>query len=175
MKITYIISVSQGKEEENLPIFQMIAGNKENGEARVLIVLERGGSSAYGMLRKRLGEQGIRERQIRAIPADDSGCLASLKLMLEVMKEVQEESLIYIDATGASQIVLAALLYAADFAEKGKACEAEWIYCRESAGRTGCDLVSLKLFAEIAEQMETVGICKTDQALDRMFYSLVCS
>lgn len=96
-------------------------------------------------------------------------------MLLNILEEIPEESLVYGDITYGTKPMAAILLYAMSFAEKMKDCEVDGIYYgeirREDKEVTGAilyDLTVLKLLGDLIEEMKDVGIQEMRETISRL-------
>ena len=198
MKKTYITNVSlQGKgdllkisyepkgfamknnRKTSFPIIPVIAENQEDGdEVKILVVRSNNTDTPdnYAVLLGELAELGIREDQVReiTIPEDQSDSV-NLKLLMTILEEIPEDSMVYGDITFGTKPMSAILLYAMSFVEKVKDCEVGGIYYgevkranREVIGAALYDLMVFKLLGDMIDELKDLEIYGMQEALNRL-------
>ena len=168
-----------GNRETSFPIIPVIASEQEEGdEIKVLAVCSNhaGTSDNYMVFLEELETLGIQRKCVKEIAvAEDQSSSESLKLLLYILEEIPEESLVYGDITYGTKPMSAILLYAMSFAEKMKDCEVDGIYYgelrRENEKVKGAilyDLTVLKLLGDLIEEMKNVGIQEMRETISRL-------
>lgn len=165
--------------ETSFPIIPVIASKQEEGdEIKILAVRSNhaGTPDNYMVFLEELDKLGIKKEQVEEIAiTEDQSSPESLKLLLNILEEIPEESLVYGDITYGTKPMAAILLYAMSFAEKMKDCEVDGIYYgeirREDKEVTGAilyDLTVLKLLGDLIEEMKNVGIQEMRKTISRL-------
>lgn len=168
-----------GNRETSFPIIPVISSKQEAGdEIRVLAVRSNhaGTPDNYTVFLEELYTLGIKKECIKEIMiAEDQSSSEGLKLLLNILKEIPEESLVYGDITYGTKPMAAILLYAMSFAEKMKDCEVDGIYYgeirREDKKVTGAilyDLTVLKLLGDLIDEMKNMGIQGMRETISRL-------
>lgn len=153
----------------SFPIIPVIADHQEKeDEIKVLAIRSNhaGTQDNYAAFLEELETVGIREEQVKEIMMTErQNSAESLRLLLTILEEIPEESLVYGDITFGTKPMAAILLYAMSFAEKMKNCEVDGIYYgeirREDKIVTGAilyDLTVLKLLGDLIDEMKDMGI-----------------
>lgn len=165
--------------ETSFPIIPIIAENLDPGdEIKILAVRSDNLDTPdnYAVFLGELSELGIQEGQVTEIStAENQSDSVNLNLLLRILDEIPDESMVYGDITFGTKPMSAILLYAMSFIEKMKNCEVEGIYYgevkREKGKMTGMvlyDLTVFKLLGDVIEQMKYLGIHNMKRALDNM-------
>lgn len=172
----------KNNRETSFPIIPVIAECQEEGdEIKVLAIRPDNLDTPdnYAVFLEELSGLGISESQVAEISvAEDQRDSVSLDLLLRIMDEIPDESLVYGDITFGTKPMSAVLLYAMSFIEKMKDCETDGIYYgevkRESGRMVGAalyDLTAFKLLGDVIEQMKHLEIRDMREALGRMIKS----
>lgn len=165
--------------ESSFPIIPVMAAQKEAAdEVRVLAVRQDNADTPdnYAAFLKELAELGIGEEQVKVISvSENQGDAASLALLMRVIEEIPEESLVYGDITFGTKPMSAILLYALSFIPKIKDCEVDGIYYGEVKRVGGemseaflYDLTAFHLLGDLIDEMKGLGIEKMPEALKKI-------
>ena len=169
----------QNNRETSFPIIPVIAKYQEDGdEVKVLVVRTENTDTPdnFEALLKELSELGIGIEHVKEIPvAENQSGSVNLELLMRILEEIPEESLVYSDITFGTKPMSAILLYAMSFIEKIKECEVNGIYYGEIQRKGGkpCgaflyDLTVLKLLGDVIDQMKDLGILEMQEALGKI-------
>lgn len=167
----------KNNRETSFPIIPVIASQQENGdEIKVLAIRSNhaGTPDNYAVFLQELNTLGISEEQVKEINiAENQSSSENLKLLMTVLEEIPEESLVYGDITYGTKPMAAILLYAMSFAEKMRNCEVDGIFYgeirREDKKATGAllyDLTVLKLLGDLIDEMKDMGIHGMREVID---------
>lgn len=167
----------KNNRETSFPIIPVIASRQEKGdEIKVLAIRSNhaGTPDNYAVFLQELNTLGISEEQVKEINIEENqGSSENLKLLMTVLEEIPEESLVYGDITYGTKPMAAILLYAMSFAEKMRKCEVDGIYYgeirREDKIVTGAllyDLTALKLLGDLIDEMKDMGIHGMREVID---------
>ncbi len=125
-----------------------------------------------------LADLGISSDHVTEIPvAEAQGDAAGVGLLLRILDEIPEDSVIRADITFGTKPMFAILLYAMNFVEKLKDAEVEGIYYGEILRRKGeqvedgailHDLTVFKLLGDTIDQMEAMKLEDPQKILHRM-------
>lgn len=165
--------------ETRFPIIPIMASHREKqDEIKVLAIRSNHArtSNNYAVFLEELGALGIHEKQVKEINmAENQNSAENLKLLMKVLEEIPDETLVYGDITFGTKPMAAILLYAMNFAEKMKNCEVDGIYYgeirREDKEATQAflyDLTVLKLLEDLIDEMKGMGIHKMQEAIKRL-------
>ncbi len=176
----------QGFELKNnratsFPIIPVIAEDYEKGEEVKVLAIRPDNVDTpdnYMVFLEELAELGISSDHVTEISVtekqDDA---AGVRLLLRILDEIPDDSLIRADITFGTKPMSAILLYAMNFVEKLKDTEVEGIYYGEIIRRKGeqvengailHDLTVFKLLGDTIEQMETMQLDDPQKVLHRM-------
>lgn len=165
----------------SFPIIPVIAEDYQSGEdVKVLAIRSDNADTPdnYAAFLEELADLGIRPDQVKEIPVtekqDDT---AGLRLLLTILDEIPDDSLIRADVTFGTKPMSAILLYAMSFVEKLKDAEVEGIYYGEIIRRQGIpveggailhDLTVFKLLGDAIDQLEALQLDDPQKALHRI-------
>lgn len=176
----------QGFELKNncttsFPIIPVIASDYEAGEdIKVLAVRSDNMDTPdnYAVFLEELAGLGVTSDKVTEISVEENQDDASnIKLLLKILDEIPDDSLVRADITFGTKPMSAILLYAMSFVEKLKDTEVEGIYYGEILRRKGeqvengavlHDLTVFKLLGDTIEQMEAMQLDDLHKALHRM-------
>lgn len=165
--------------ETSFPIIPMIEEHREEGDELKILAIRPDNSDTpdnYAAFLNELSELGIQQDQVTEISvAENQNDSVNLKLLLKILDEIPNDSMVYGDITFGTKPMSAILLYAMSFIEKMKDCEVHGIYYgeirREKGEMTGAvlyDLTVFKLLGNVIEQMKSLGIHDMRDALERV-------
>lgn len=199
MKKTFITNISlQGKgdllkvfyepqgfemrenRETSFPIVPVIAMQQEEGDEVTVLAVRPANEDTpdnYAVFLEELKGLGIEKKQVKEIPvAECQSDNISLGLLMRLLREVPEDSLVYGDITFGTKPMSAILLYAMRFVEKVKNCEVDGIYYGEirrvkgqmSGTASLYDLTTFKLLGDVIDHMKELEIHDIESMLNRM-------
>ncbi len=202
MKKTYITNISlQGRgdllkvlyepkefelknnRETSFPIVPVIAHQQEDGDEVTVLAIRPNNADTpdnYAAFLDELKGLGITKDQVKEISvAECQTDSVNLGLLMKVLKEIPEDSLVYGDITFGTKPMSAVLLYAMSFIEKMKNCEVDGIYYGEIRRINGkmsgtaslYDLTVFKLLGDVIDDMKNLEIYDIEEALNRMIQS----
>lgn len=165
--------------ETSFPIIPVISEYLEEGDEVKVIAIRSDNQNTpdnYAVFLEELSVLGVHEEQVKEVPTEENQSDAvNLKLLLRILDEIPDESMVYGDITFGTKPMAAILLYAMNFIEKMKDCEVEGIYYgeipRENDKATDALLYNLaifKLLNDVVEQMKCLGIHDMKEALERI-------
>ena len=165
--------------ETRFPIIPIVASHREPGdEIKVLAIRSNHArtSDNYAVFLEELSALGINEKQVKEINmAENQNSAENLKLLMKVLEEIPDETLVYGDITFGTKPMAAILLYVMNFAEKMKNCEVDGIYYgeirredKEASQAFLYDLTILKLLEDLIDEMKGMGIHKMQEAINRL-------
>lgn len=165
--------------ESSFPIIPVMAAHKEAADEVTVLAVRPDNADTpdnYALFLKELAELGIGEEQVKVISvAENQGDVASLSLLMRVIEEIPEESLVYGDITFGTKPMSAILLYALSFIPKIKDCEVDGIYYGEVRRVGGemseaflYDLTAFHLLGDVIDEMKGLGIEKMPEALKKI-------
>lgn len=168
--------------ESGFPIIPVIASKQEAGdEVKVLVIRSENGDAKdnYALFLDELSELGIEEKQVKpiAMEEDQSG-QENIHLLMRILEEIPDESLVYGDITYGTKPMSAILLYAMRLIEKIKDCEVDGIYYgeiqregKEVKGAFLYDLTVLKLLGDVIDQLKDLGVREIQAELNKIIQS----
>ncbi|MCM1540818.1 MAG: hypothetical protein NC121_06095 [Blautia sp.] len=168
--------------ESSFPIIPVIAGHQDPGDDVTVLAVRPDTADTpdnYAAFLGELAELGIGEEKVRVISvAEEQSDAVSLELLMRILEEIPEGSLVYGDITFGTKPMSAVLLYALSFLPKIKDCEVDGIYYgevkREAGRMTGAclyDLTVFQLLGNVIDEMHGLGIEKMQEALQKMIRS----
>lgn len=168
--------------ESSFPIIPVIAGHQDaEDEVTVLAVRPDNVDTPdnYEAFLGELADLGIGEEKVRVISvAEDQSDSVSLELLMRILEEIPDGSLVYGDITFGTKPMSAVLLYALSYVSKIKDCEVDGIYYgevrREGGKMSGAflyDLTVFHLLGDVIDEMKGLGIEKMQEALKKMIRS----
>ena len=133
-------------------------------------------TSTPGAFLEELAGLGIGGDQVEEISVEENQSESvSLTLMMKILEEIPDDSIIYADISFGTKPMSAILLYAMSFVEKMKNCEVDGIYYGEIQRRDGkvadtgfYDLTMFKLLGNVIDQMKNLGISDMQAALNKL-------
>lgn len=166
----------------SFPIIPVIASNKEDGEKVQVIVIRpvsKNASDNFEKLMEELKALGVTGEMVKELPVEgNKGKKESIRLLLKLLDEIPEDSLIYADITFNTKPMSAMVLYAMNFVEKMKDTEVDGIYYGEIVWEEKSpdslppaylyDLTSFKYLSDAAEQLSDLGITDLRKALETL-------
>ena len=169
----------RNNRKTSFPIIPVIADHQEKGdEVKVLAVRPDNADTPdnYAAFLSELSALGIQEDQVKVISvAENQSHSVSIDLLLRILEEVPEETLIYGDITFGTKPMSAILLYAMSFIEKIKNCQVDGIYYGEIRRQNGkaleafiYDLTAFNLLGDVIDQMKGLGIQEIQGALRKL-------
>lgn len=169
----------KANRETSFPIIPVIADKQEAGDEVCVLAVRPDNTDTpdnYVAFLEELSGLGIQESQVKVISvAENQQDTASLNLLMRILEEIPEESLVYGDITFGTKPMSAILLYAMRFVEKIKNCETDGIYYGEVRRKDGkpsgasiYDLTAFKLLGDVIDEMELLGIQEMQEALNKL-------
>lgn len=200
MKKTYITNISlqgrgdllkvcykavMGRElknnrETSFPIIPVLADHQEDGDDTTVLAIRSNSADTpdnYAVFLNELSELGIQKEQVKEITiSGDQTDAVNLKLLMKILEEIPDDSIVYGDITFGTKPMSAILLYALSFVEKMKNCEVDGIYYGEIPRKGGkicgdpClyDLTAFKLLGDVIDQMKDLELRDMQTALNRI-------
>lgn len=167
--------------ETSFPIVPIIANEAEKEEKIKVIVIRTDNTDTpdnYGAFIEELDAMDIEKDKIKEITfMENQGNQGYLKLLLCLLAEIPEDSLVYADITYGTKPMSATVLYAMSFIEKMKDSEVEGIYYGELPRQRGesiseaaslHDFTGFKYLSDIVEEMKYLEVSNPLEALKDM-------
>ena len=165
----------------SFPIIPVIAEDYREGDTVKILAVRADNMDTpdnYMVFLEELADLGISSDHVTEIPvAEAQGAAAGVGLLLRILDEIPEDSVIRADITFGTKPMSAILLYAMNFVEKLKDAEVEGIYYGEILRRKGeqvedgailHDLTVFKLLGDTIDQMEAMKLEDPQKILHRM-------
>lgn len=176
----------QGFELKNnratsFPIIPIITEDYKKGEEVKVMVIRSDNTDTpdnYAVFLEELAELGISSDQVTEISVkENQDDAAGVRLLLDILDKIPEDSLIRADITFGTKPMSAILLYAMNFVEKLKDVEVEGIYYGEiirsggeqvEDGAVLHDMTVFKRLGSTIEQIETMQLEDPQKILHRI-------
>lgn len=171
----------KNNRETSFPIIPIIAESYEPGEKIKVIAIRPDNTDTpdnYSVFLSELAELGIEERQVQEISiAENQSRALGVKLLLTIIDEIPEDSLVYADITFGTKPMSAILFSAMSFIEKLKDTEVEGIYYGEIPREKGkpvmgkatlYDLTAYKLMGDMIDQLKELEVQNPQEILRRI-------
>lgn len=161
------------------PIVPIIADDHEEGyEVRVLAVRTDNTNTRknYAVFLRELEPLGIREDQVQEIVwEEDQSEKVMHKLLLRILDEIPDDSLIRADITFGTKPMSLIMLYALNFIEKLKDTEVQGIYYGEirrdgvkTVGSSLYNLTSFKVLGKMVDMIDKLEARNPQEVLHRL-------
>lgn len=165
--------------ETSFPIIPVIQEHREEGDETTVLAVRSNNKDTpdnYAAFLEELAALGIGGDQVEEISVEENQSESvSLALMMKILEEIPDDSIIYADISFGTKPMSAILLYAMSFVEKMKNCEVDGIYYGEIQRRDGkvadtgfYDLTMFKLLGNVIDQMKNLGISDMQAALNKL-------
>ncbi len=163
----------------SFPVIPVIAENQEAGDEVTVLAVRPDNADTpdnYAAFLRELSELGIGEEAVKVLSvAENQSDAVSLELLMRIIEEIPDESLVYGDITFGTKPMSAVLLYALSFLPKIKDCEVDGIYYGEIKRAGGemveaslYDLTAFHLLGDMIDQMKELGVEKMPEALRKI-------
>lgn len=162
----------------SFPIIPVIAEDYEEVDTVKVLAIRPDNADTpdnYTAFLEELADLGISSDHVTEIPVtENQDGEAGIRLLLRILDEIPNDSVIRADITFGTKPMSAVLLYAMNFVEKLKDAEVEGIYYGEIIRRKGKqiedgavlhDLTVFKLLGDTIEQIEAMGLDDPQKAL----------
>lgn len=169
-KVLYTpVDFSMEKNRESsfpiIPIISEFMGtNCEDVEIIVILPQDKNAKTNYPVFIEELKDMGLDETNVKTItPGENLGKQGSIKLLMELLDKISDDSLIYMDITFNTKPMSAMQLYAAHFVEKMKDVEVKGIYYGEYIPKHTVipklhDLTMFKYLFDLTGKLEQLGV-----------------
>lgn len=171
----------KNNRETSFPIIPVIAESmEEQDEIKIIAVRTKNNDSKdnYRAFLEELSMMGIEKTQVKEITQkEDQRATIGLTMLMELLQEIPEDSLVYADITFGTKPMSAIILYAMNFIEKLKDSEVEGIYYGELPREKGkslwerakiYNLTIFKYISDVIDQLDVLGISDPQAALKKL-------
>lgn len=163
--------------ETRFPIIPIIANEmKEGGEEKVIAIMPKSADTPQNFVRflEELETLGISKEQVVVVESEE---VVGLKLLLEIIDEIPEDSVVSADITFGTKLISAIVLYAMNLIEKMKDSEVQGIYygnlprankqpLYEKAGIY--NITSFKILTDMVENLNALEISNPREAIKKI-------
>lgn len=167
--------------ETSFPIIPVIADKvKENDEIKIIAVRSDNADTPdnYEVFLGELSALGISADKVTEISvAENQSKKVGLRMLLNILQEIPEDSLVYADITFGTKPMSAIVLYAMSFIEKLKDSEVEGIFYGEIPREKGqplyekaalYDLTAFKYLSGVIEELNNLEVSDPLASLQRL-------
>lgn len=156
--------------DTSFPIIPVIASKMDNKEdVKIIAIRTENGDTRdnFEKFNEELGQFGFKKMQIKEISIEENQSkVLGMKMMMTILQEIPEDSLVYADITFGTKPMAALTLYAMNFIEKIKDAEVEGIYYgeiprenKEMKGKAQIyELTAYKYLSDVLEQLKNLKL-----------------
>lgn len=166
--------------ETSFPIIPIIASKMDNKEDVKIIAIRTENADTrdnFEKFNEELEQFGFEKMQIKEISVEENQSkVLGMKMMMTILQEIPEDSLVYADITFGTKPMAALTLYAMNYIEKIKDAEVEGIYYgelpredKEVKGNTKIyELTAYKYLSDVLEQLKNLKLNDPLAAMQRL-------